>query len=82
MSFDAMRLLPRRRRSRWTWACASVLAITALWFTPDAAGYVQGRVEASIALSKGRAELRTIGYPRNPRGSFDPETGLVSQTLG
>jgi hypothetical protein len=77
-----MRLLPRRPRSKWTWACATVLALTALWFAPDAAGYVQGRIEASLALSQGRAELRTIGLPRNPRGGFDPETGLVSQTLG
>ena len=77
-----MRVITRRRWSPWKWACACVLALSALWFAPDAAGYVQGRVEASIALSKGRAELRTIGYPRNPRGSFDPETGLVRQTLG
>jgi hypothetical protein len=77
-----MRLLPRRPWSKWTWATAVVLALTTLWFAPDAAGYVQGRIEASRALAKGRAELRTIGLLRNPRGSFDPETGLVYQTLG
>jgi hypothetical protein len=77
-----MRLLSRRPWSPWTWACATVLGLAALWFAPDAAGYVQGRLEASQALAKGRAELRTIGLPRNPRGSFDPETGLVRQTLG
>jgi hypothetical protein len=77
-----MRLLPRRPWNAWKWAAAVVLVLTTLWFAPDAAGYVQGRIEASRALARGRAELRTIGLPRNPRGGFDPETGLVSQTLG
>ena len=77
-----MRLAARRPWNAWTRMGVVVVALAALWFSPDAVGYVQGRVEASMALSKGRAELRTIGYPRNPRGSFDPETGLVRQTLG
>jgi hypothetical protein len=73
---------PRRRFRPWKLAIASVVALTALWFAPDAAGYAQGRLEAMHALAQGRAELRSIGLPRNPRGGFDPETGLVSKTLG
>ena len=77
-----MRLLPHRPWSKWTWAGAVVVGLAALWFAPDAAGYVQGRIEASRAIAKGRAELRSIGLPRNPRGSFDPQTGLVYHSLG
>jgi hypothetical protein len=61
---------------------AVLLALTVLWFAPDAEGYVQGRIEASRALAEGRAELRGIGLMRNPRGRFDPETGLFSHSLG
>ena len=76
------RLPSLRRRKLVRWAVATLLAVPALWFVPDAEGYVQGRFEAARALAKGRAELRTIGLLRNPRGAFDPETGLVYQTLG
>ena len=77
-----MKALPRRPSNRWKWAVGTLLALPAIWVVPDAAGYVQGRIEASRALAKGCAELRTIGLPRNPHGSFDPETGLVRQSLG
>jgi hypothetical protein len=33
-------------------------------------------------LAAGRAELRTIGLLRDPRGAFDAGTGLFAQTLG
>ena len=77
-----MRNLARRPWTLCKLPAAVVLALTALWFAPDAFGYAQGRLEATHALTQGRAELRSIGLPRNPRGGFDPETGLVSRTLG
>lgn len=75
--------IPSPRRWTWRdWTAAIVLGCAGLWFAPDAEGYVQGRVEASISLAHGRAELRGIGLMRNPRGSFDPATGLVCHSLG
>ena len=65
------------KRLGWT-----VVALAALWFAPDAAGYVQGRLEATHDLAAGRAELRTLGLLRDPRGSFDPQTGLFYHSLG
>ena len=74
---------PLRRPWKWpTWTAVTVLGAAALWFAPDAEGWVQGRLEASQALAEGRAELRTIGLLRNPRGAFDPTTGLFYQSLG
>jgi len=77
--------MPARRRRGlrpWTLAAASLVVGAVVWFSPDAEGYLQGRIEASSALAAGRAELRTIGLLRDPHGAFDAETGLFYQSLG
>jgi hypothetical protein len=78
-----------RSRSVWTRAirpvvaCALVaLGLTAAWFAPDAACYVEGRFDAGKAVASGAAELRSIGLIRPARGRFDPDTGLFVRSLG
>lgn len=77
-----MRSLPRLLLHAMKPVGVVVLVLAALWFAPDAVGYAQGRLEATHALAAGRAELRGLGLPHDPHGSFDPETGLFSQSLG
>jgi len=72
-----------RRRLVWAGLTLLLLLVPLAWFGNDAWNWVQGRWDASRAIALGRAELCSVGLPRDPRGGFDPASGLFySHNLG
>jgi hypothetical protein len=72
---------PRRRTPRWPWVLGVVVLAAALAVPlgPRVGGWLHGRAEAALALTKGQGNLLTTEPLRDARGVFDPETGLFAR---